>query len=177
MGDIKLFIPVLLTNSLVFTMEFGKVSSCVGRIHLHFKTEEPITESVHIQANLNRVIGFLFLLGFGLVLRFWIFLFSYLSSSPTIFYTKHSKHSEDCATAIFFYDKKQRCKTNARGCDMKSWVGVCRPNSQTSMGQCQWGGEGSRTGVTTPALPCWILLWEKHAEKNLKKLQWYMQNM
>lgn len=30
-GDIKLFITILLTNSLVFTMEFSKVSSYVNK--------------------------------------------------------------------------------------------------------------------------------------------------
>lgn len=109
MGDIRLFITVLLTNNLVFTMEFGKVSSYVNkdRVHLYFKTEDTTTESVHILANLNYDDWVFICLRFGLVLSFWIF-FSYLSSFPSVFHTKHLKHSEECATVLFFSMTRNR---------------------------------------------------------------------
>lgn len=133
------------------------------RVLLHFKIEDTITESVHILANLDYGNWVFYLFGVWFSSEVLDFFF-YLSSSPSIFHTNHQKHSEDCTTVLFFYGKNQRCKMNTQGCDMKSWVGVCRAISQTMLGQWQWGVRG----VTTPALPCWVLLWEEHTEKKLQ---------
>lgn len=173
MGDIKLFITALLTNSLVFTTEFGEASSRV------------IKDTWSASAFLNRRHNHRICAYTGKLELWWLvlnqnffgvwfssevldILFSHLSSSPSVFLTKHPKHSEDCATAVFFYGKKRRCKMNTQGCDMNSWGGAWMPISQTLLGQCQWSSEGARTGVTAPALPCWDLLWEEHSEKKLQ---------